>query len=196
MKKVDSLQAAKLLREGEIIIAALDAMLALLCDARIEESVSKMRKLKNRSAEKGFSVLMDSDTRINLYLGEIPSLAWDILDTSDAPLILVLPPSKASGHKGRKLAPSVYAQDGTVAMRMAADRYEEQLVQMANAPLACTALLTEDGSPAGHPEQGAAAVLDEVGYVLSLQPAKTKYPAPVIPVIKLGMSGEVEIIRG
>ncbi|MCA1750262.1 MAG: L-threonylcarbamoyladenylate synthase [Cryomorphaceae bacterium] len=188
MKSVDSKTATQLLRDGEVIIAALDDMLGLICDARNDEAVALLRKLKNRGADKGFSILIDSDARLNKYVSDIPPIAWDIIDTATTPLILILP-------KGKNLSPAALASDGTVAVRMVSNREEQKLVQTANSPLACTALLTDEGVPAARYEDAAPAVLEAVQYVLSLPTAKRTYPPEKIPVIKLGTDGEVEIVR-
>jgi len=188
MKSIDSKTAAQLLRDGEVLIAALDDMLALICDARNEEACAALRKLKNRTAGKGFSILIDSDARLNKYVTDIPPIAWDIIDTADTPLILILP-------KGVNLAASALADDGTVAVRMTANREEQKLVQTSNSPLACTALLTAEGIPAARVEDAATEVLEAVQYVLSLPTAKRTYPPEKIPVIKLGPDGEIEIVR-
>lgn len=188
MKQIDSKTASKLLRDGEVIIAALDDMLGLVCDARNDEAIAMLRKLKNRSLNKGFSILIDSDARLNKYVGDIPPIAWDIIDTATTPLILILP-------KGKNLSPAALAADGTVAVRMVSNREEQKLVQTANSPLACTALLTAEGIPASRYEDAAPEVLEAVQYVLSLPTAKLTYPPEKIPVIKLGTDGEIEIIR-
>lgn len=189
MKAIDSKEASQKLRDGEVLIAALDNMLALICDARNDEAVMLLRKLKSREASKGFSVLMDSDARINRYVPDIPALAWDILDTStDSPLILVLP-------KGLNLSKHVLADDGSVAMRKVCNTDEQKLVQLANAPLACTSLPMAGGGVAGRIEDADPAVLEEVDNILSLPTSKMNYPSAPIPVIRLGLNGEVVIIR-
>lgn len=188
MKQVDTKSATALLRDGEILIAALDDMPALICDARNTDAVSKLRKLKNRSPEKGFSVLIDSDARLNRYATGVPPIAWDIIDTAVESLILVLP-------EGRGLTKEVLAADGTVAVRICQDEEERKLVQTANAPLACTALLNAEGLPASGTDEAPAEVLEEVRYVLSLPTAKRRYPPRKIPVIKLGPAGEVVVVR-
>jgi len=189
VKKVNSKEAAQLLREGEILIAALDHVLALICDARNDEAVLRLRQIKQRPDHKGFSILMDSDARTNRYVKDVPALAWDIFDTStEAPVILILP-------KGHQLSPHALASDGSIALRRVTNPEEQKLVQTANAPLACTALLSSSGHTIDAIEKADPKVLASLEYVLSLPTAKTPKPQAKIPVIKLGMNGEVQIIR-
>jgi L-threonylcarbamoyladenylate synthase len=190
MIAIEQREATQKLRDGAVLIAALDDMLALICDARSDEAVLLMRKLKQRAADKGFSVLMDSDARINRYIPDVPALAWDIFDSSaDSPVILILP-------KAQQLSKHVLAADGSVAVRKITNLDEQKLVQTANSPLACTALLDAQGKPANSIEAADPAVLDALEYVLSLPTAKKHYPPSTIPVIRLEMDGEVKIIRG
>lgn len=188
MKSVDTKTATALLRDGEILIGTLDGYPALICDARNSEAVAKLRRLKKRPREKGFSVLIDSDARLNRYTTDVPPIAWDIIDTATEAIILVLP-------KGKGLSKEVLADDGTVAVRICKDAEERKLVQAANGPLACTALINAEGLPAAGTDEASPEVLDEVGYVLSLTTANRHYPLRKIPVIKLGPAGEVAVLR-
>lgn len=188
MTTLDAREASHKLRDGEVLIAALDNQLALICDARNDAAVSLLRKLKNRPPEKGFSILIDSDARLNRYVEEVPPLAWDIIDTTEGAVILILP-------KGKLMSKAALAQDQTVAVRMVTSQDEQKLVQTANAPLACTALLSAEGRPVARIEDADPAVLSAVDYVLSLPTSKNHYPPATIPVIKLEMDGEVKIIR-
>jgi L-threonylcarbamoyladenylate synthase len=163
-------------------------MYAIIADARNEEAIGKLRKLKSRGPEKGFTILVDSDARLNRYVKNVPALAWDIIDTSVDPLILVLP-------GGVNLAPTALASDGSIAVRMVQTPEEQKLVQTVNGPVACTALLTESGQPAKTIQEANASSLEAVDYLLTLPTEKNPQPSSKIPIIGLGLDSEVRIIR-
>lgn len=188
MKPLLLREAPEKLRDGALLVAPFEESLMLICDARSKEAIATLRELKNRPPEKGFTILVDSDARLNRYVKDVPAIAWDIIDTSEDAVILVLP-------DGQKTAEHALASDGSIAIRMVNTTDEQALVQAANAPIACTALLDENGLPATYLEAGDPLVLAKVDYVLTLPTAKTTYPGRKIPIIGLEMDGSIRIIR-
>jgi L-threonylcarbamoyladenylate synthase len=188
LPQITPAQATAKLQEGALIIAPFDHLYAIIADARNDEALEKLRKLKLRGREKGFTILVDSDARLNRYVRDVPPLAWDIIDTAVDPIILVLP-------GGVNLAPNAIASDGSVAVRMVQTTEEQKLVQTVNGPVACTALLDEGGNPAGSLDAADPASLDAVDYLLTLPTEKNLRPSAKIPIIGLGMDSEVRIIR-
>lgn len=188
MTEITLKEAPQKIKDGEIILAFLEDGISLICDARNAASVDHLRKLKNRKSDKGFTILMDSDARVNKYVDEVPPLAWDIFDTADSPIILVLP-------GGKDMAANALADDGTVAVRMVTSPEERKLVQAANGPVAATALLKSDGSLATTLDEGDQSILDEIDYVLTLPPENKSYSNKKIPIIYLDLSSNVKIIR-
>lgn len=188
MKEIDLKEASQKIKDGALILAFLEDSISLICDARINSSVDLMRKLKKRSSEKGFTILMDSDARVNKYVHDVPPLAWDIFDTSDSPIILILP-------NGQNMAKNALAKDGTIAVRMVNTLSEQKLVQAANGPVAATSLLKEDGTLASSVDDADQSLLEEVEYVLTLPPETKSYSMKKIPIVSLDMDSNVKIIR-
>ncbi len=176
------------LQDGFLILVPFDNMYALIADARNKSLMETLRKLKGRGKEKGFTILVESDARLNKYVREVPALAWDIIDTSEDSIILVLP-------EGNNLAENAMAANGTVAVRMVKSTEERKLVQAANGPIACTALLTESGDLAHAIEDADPKVLEAVDYLLTLPTEKLPVATKKIPIIGLGMDGDVRVIR-
>lgn len=176
------------LHEGSLLIALLDGSYAIIGDARNENTLASLRQIKSRSADKGFTILVDSDARLNRYVKEIPPLAWDILDTSEEPIILVLP-------EGQNLASNALSSDQSVAIRMVKSAEAQKLVQITNGPVACTALLDTLGNPTSDIDAVSPAVLEKVDYLLTLPTVKIPANPKKIPIIALGMAGEIRIIR-
>lgn len=188
MKEITLKEAPKILKSGAIVLSFFHGQIALLCDARIDEAVAALRKAKNRDLKKGFTILIDSDARLNRYVSEVPSLAWDIIDTTDSPIILVLP-------GGRNISKNALAKDGSIAVQMGTTSEEQQLVQATNGPVATTALLTSDGALAQNIDQADPRLLEKVDYVLSLPTAKTDYSGKKTPILALDSNSNIKIIR-
>lgn len=159
-----------------------------MCHARNNEALKTLRKLKKRGAEKGFTILVESDARLNRLVAEVPAIAWDIIDTSDGDLILILP-------EGRNVDKEALASDGSIAIRMVKDPAEQKLVQMVNGPVASTALLDISSTPVDDPQEAEDSLLEEVDYLLNLPTLSKIKGKKQIPIVKLNMDGEVKIIR-
>lgn len=188
MEELSPESAAKKIREDAFILADFDGMLCILCDALNDELLRKLRLLKSRSNEKGFTILVTGDADINKYVGEVPSMAWDLLDASGASLILVLP-------EGRKVSAEALDKTGFIAIRMIGEPQLQKFIRSAKCPIACTILLRTDGTPAQTPEEADPAVLNEPVYLLNLPSSKDFPIGKRPPIIRLGKHGEVKIIR-
>lgn len=176
------------INDGNLILAPTSAGWSLLCHARNSDALKTLRTLKHRGVESGFTILVDSDARLNRLVSEVPSIGWDILDTSDGNLILILP-------EGKNVAKEALAADNSIAIRMVKDPAERKLVQMVNGPVATTALLDESGNPVDDPEEAEKTVLDEVDYLLNLPTLSKLKDKKQFPIVKLDLNGEVKIIR-
>jgi len=176
------------INDGNIILAPTSSGWSLLCHARDSEALRTLRNIKNRGAESGFTILVESDARLNRLVSEVPSIGWDILDTSDGDLILILP-------EGRNVAKEALAADNSIAIRMVKDPAERKLVQMVNGPVASTALLDKYGKPVNEPEEAENSLLEEVDYLLNLPTLSKFKDKKQIPIVKLDLDGEVKIIR-
>ncbi len=188
IQEINQHEASEKLRNGALIIAALAGALHIIGDARQEDVMKRLRKLKSRPAGKGFTILMDSDARINKYVKEVPAIAWDIFDTATDPVILILP-------EGIQIAREALGADGTIAVRMVTTPEERAIVQAVNGPVACTALLSQNGGIAPTLADASADALQEVDYVLTLPTAKKGFSTKKIPIISLQLDGGVTILR-
>lgn len=188
LKEININEAPKIIKSGAIVLSFLQDSISLICDARNDDAVEILREAKNRKSDKGFTILIDSDARLNRYVTDVPALAWDIIDTSDSPIILVLP-------GGKNMSKKALASDKSIAVRMVTQPDEQKLVQATNGPVACTALLRPDGTLAQGIEEADPTLLEKVDYVLSLPTSKSAYSQKKIPIISLDAESNVRIIR-
>ncbi len=124
-------EALKILRSGGIILYPTDTIWGLGCDATNEEAVKKLMALKGRPKGKGFVIIVDLAARIPSYVVDIPDMAWDLIELSDKPLTIVF-------DMGKNLAPSVYGENGSIAIRVTQSRFCQQLLSRFGRPLVST----------------------------------------------------------
>jgi L-threonylcarbamoyladenylate synthase len=179
MQSIELNKIAPILREGHFIFISASNGSYLIADARNDDPVSELRTLKNLPPDKGFRILIDSDARLNRIVPDVPALAWDIIDTADEAMILIL-------KGGKNISKNALAEDGTIAVQMATRKEEVKLVQSANCPLLITEVDIEE-----LPEN-----FSSVDYVINLPaPIFKRTPSRKLPIIFLGSGNEVRVIR-
>jgi|GEM_PF-4481223 len=176
------------LKDGAWILTAIDDVLCVIFDGRNEEAAKRFINLKSEIDELEYSVLIDSDARLNKVVSTVPSIAWDLMDTATKPLILLL-----SG--GQQISKSLLNHAGQLAIRKVIDDTTVQWMRRWPIPLAAMPLIDEDGFPAGLVEEGEPVVLEAVDYILNLPDPNRTYVTKTIPIISLGAENEVKIVR-
>ena len=117
--------AIAVLKEGGTILYPTDTIWGIGCDATNEKAIEKIFTLKNRNANKSMIVLVDDESRLQRYVKDVPSNAFDLIEFSERPLTIIYP-------KGTNLPPTVMAEDGSVAIRIVKDDFCKQLIRKFN----------------------------------------------------------------
>lgn len=189
--------AVKVLRDGGVILYPTDTVWGIGCDACNEKAVEKVFGIKNRSGAKSMIVLASDLDMVARYVREIPSMAIDLVEVNDAPMTIIYPGAQY-------LAPSVVADDGSVGIRIPlsqSDSPEEdggalcrELVRRLRKPLVSTsANVSGQPSPLSFDEIPQE-VLSAVDYVVPKGCGRNS-SGRASQIIRLGLKGEVEIIR-
>ena len=176
-----------ILHAGGIILYPTDTIWGLGCDATNEQSVRRLMDIKGRVNGKGFVILADIPQRIPSYVDEVPDMAWELIGLADKPLTIVF-------DKGKNLAPSVYGQSGSVAIRVTQSKFCQQLIGRLRKPIVSTSA-NFCGTPfpknfdAISPE-----IVSRVDYVVpgNIDTESTGKPSSIIA---LGKGNQVSIIR-
>ena len=74
------------LQKGGIILYPTDTIWGIGCDATDVHAVQKIIRLKLRSPEKSFVVLVSSISMLERYVKDIPAIAYDLIDLTERPL--------------------------------------------------------------------------------------------------------------
>ncbi|MCH2214048.1 MAG: hypothetical protein MK086_02645 [Flavobacteriales bacterium] len=183
MERIKLDQLAAKLRKGDVILANLSTGWSLLFDAWNEIAISKARLQQPLIDFENRHVLFYSDAELNRMVNEIPSIGWDLLDSSNGELILLL-------SSGGGAAASMKEPDGYLAIRKVDAREELALVRLAKTTLAAIPL-KENNFNLESDLEDENGVLKEVDYLLNLPPIPQVTPA----VIRLELNGEVKILK-
>lgn len=180
-------QALEVLKQGGVILYPTDTVWGIGCDATNEEAVRKVFKIKNRTDSKSLVLLANDLDMVARYVREIPSIAIDLVEVNDKPMTIIYP-------QGQLLAPSVLAQDGSVGIRIPMNDFCIELVRKLRRPLVSTsANISGEPTPKCFAEIDGA-VKDAVDYVVPKN-FEAGATGQASQIIKVGLGGEVEIIR-
>lgn len=180
-------EAIKVLKSGGILLYPTDTIWGLTCDATNAEAVGKLAKLKGRAEHQSFIVLVNNDRLLNQCIGDIPSVAWDMIDMAASPLTLVL-------DKGQYVADNVINKDGSLGIRKVKSGPIEKLIYRFGKPLVSTsANFTGDVSPKNfqgiHPQLKSKVDFIYPDSSISQQTTKAS------KIVRIKSNGEVEILR-
>lgn len=181
-------EALEVLKSGGIILYPTDTVWGIGCDATNEEAVCKVFEIKKRADSKSLVLLASDLDMVARFVREIPSIAIDLVEVNDRPMTIIYP-------QGQLLAPSTMAADGSVGIRIPMNDFCVNLVRKLRKPLVSTsANISGEPTPKKFDEIPQE-IKDAVDYILpkSLEQGSTGQASQIL---KVGLRGEIEIIRG
>lgn len=199
MKREEAIAAAlKTLRAGGTILYPTDTVWGLGCDATDPAAVARIYEIKRRSDSKSLVLLAADLDMVAKYVTEIPGIAVDLVEVNDKPMTLIYPGAIAGAPDAPgdrwHLARNAVAEDGTVGIRIPMAEFCRQLAYKLGRPLVSTsANISGEPTPQRFtdiPEEIKAAC----DYVCPPK-TDTESTGTASQIIKIGLGGEVEIIR-
>lgn len=183
----DIKKALKVLKIGGIILYPTDTIWGIGCDATNEKAVDRIYKIKKRDDSKSMLVLMENPALLERYVTEVPEIAWDLVEIATTPLTVIYPNAK-------NLAKNLVAEDGSIGIRFTKEAFTSQLLQRFRRPLVSTsANISGEKSPAFFDEISEE-IKNQVDYIVEYRQNDTT-PAQPSSIIKLGVGGQIDIIR-
>ena len=185
--KEDIRRAVEVMNQGGVILYPTDTIWGLGCDATNPEAVKRIYEIKQRTDAKALISLVDSETKVQFYVKEVPEVAWDVMELSEKPMTVVF-------DGGRNLAPNLLAEDGSVAIRITKETFSKELcMRMKRAVVSTSANISGQPAPRCFSEISEE-IKKAVDYICTSRqdepPTQT-----ASSIIKLGAGGEVTIIR-
>lgn len=180
-------KAIQTLREGGLILYPTDTFWGIGCDATNEEAVANIYALTQRTPEKGMIVLLETDSKLNRYVKQIPDIAWDIVELAEKPTTIVYP-------EGYNVADNVLAPDKSLAARIVKEGFCHQLIKKFGKPIvSASATIANDNAPL-RLEDIDKRILDGVDYIVNL-PSDTKLTPKASTIMRIEMDGTFTLIR-
>ncbi|MBS1321095.1 MAG: threonylcarbamoyl-AMP synthase [Parabacteroides sp.] len=183
----DIKKACEVMQEGGIILYPTDTIWGIGCDATNEDAVQRVYELKRRADNKAMLVLMDSSAKLNMYVNDIPDIAWDLIEVADKPLTIIY-------SNAKNLAKNLLADDGSVGIRITNEEFSHKLCERFRKPLVSTsANVSGELSPANFSEVSGV-IKNGVDYIVSYRQDDMSKAQPS-NIIKLGAGGLIQVIR-
>lgn len=205
-------EAVEILRKGGVILYPTDTVWGIGCDATNEAAVARVFEIKRRSEAKSLVLLASDLDMVAKYVKQIPSIAIDLVEVNDAPMTIIYPGAQY-------LAPNAVAEDGSVGIRiplvpeeeasedeaparkaaapkgeLTAGAFCRELVRRLRRPLVSTsANISGEPTPASFAEISEE-IKEAVDYVVP-KPFGAGASGRSSQIIKLGLDGEVQILR-
>jgi len=187
MLKTEIENALKVLKDGGVILYPTDTVWGLGCDATNEAAVEKINKIKGRTEDKSFIILLDTDAKLQSYVTEIPDVAYDLIEYSENPLTIVF-----SGAKN--LAKNVINKDGSVGIRIVNHDFCKQLIQRFRKPITSTSANLSGQPGPSFFDEITEQIISSVDYVVDLD-QELNTPKKPSTIMKLGAGGQFSFIR-
>jgi L-threonylcarbamoyladenylate synthase len=187
MLKDEVAKALKVVQEGGVILYPTDTIWGIGCDATNIEAIKKLYKLKQRDETKSMIILLDSDNKLESYISEVPSIAYDLIEFAETPLTLIMPGAK-------NISPALISSDGSIGVRIVRHPFCQQIIQQLRKPLVSTsANISGKPSPQyfGQIDQE---IIDGVDYIVDLEQHDTELKKPST-IMRLQPNGRFEFIR-
>lgn len=183
----DIAEAVRVVKNGGLILYPTDTIWGIGCDASNPEAVARVYALKQRMDSKALICLLGSEANLNLYVSNVPEVAYDLIELSTKPLTVIY-------DGARNLAHNLLAEDGSVGIRVTHEEFSQTLCMRCKC-----ALVSTSANISGQPSPNtfndiAPEVMAGVDYVCSSRREEKGGDLPS-SIIKLSASSEIKIIR-
>lgn len=183
----DISEIVALLRDGKVICYPTDTIWGIGCDIFNEQAIARIGQIKGRPADRGYVLLVSDLDMLKRYVPKLHPRIETLLSFHLRPLTVVYEHSTG-------IPASVKAPDGSVAIRVATDRFCQELIAQFNCPLLSTSA-NESGVPFP-PHFGAISseILKSVDYVVKHRQDDKEHGEPSA-VARLDRHLELEFLR-
>ena len=191
-------EALRVLREGGTILYPTDTVWGIGCDATNPAAVARVFEIKRRADSKSLVLLACDLDMVAKYVKEIPSIAVDLVEVNDAPMTIIYPgaiagSADAPGDRWH-LAWNAVAADGTVGIRIPLMDWCRQLVFKLGRPIVSTSA-NISGEPTPQRFSEIPQEIKEAVVFVVPPSVDTQSTGKASQILKVGLGGEIEIIR-
>jgi L-threonylcarbamoyladenylate synthase len=183
----DLANAVNILKKGGLILYPTDTIWGIGCDATNEEAVARIYEIKQRKDEKSLLILLSDSAMIENYVAEVPEIAWKLIEITEKPLTIIYPGA-------RNLARNLIADDGSIGIRIVKDEFCYQMIRKLGKPIVSTSANISGMPWPPNFKKVEKSIVKAVDYVVNYKQSEENRGNPS-GIIKLGLRGEVKVIR-
>ena len=180
-------KAFEVLKNGGVILYPTDTVWGLGCDATNIDAVDKLNTIKGRAAEKSLIILLDTDSKIQSYVSEVPEVAYDLIEYAENPLTVIF-------SNAKNLASNVPNSDGSVGIRIPKHDFCQHLIQRFRKPIISTSANLSGAPTPLFFDEISEEIKEAVDHIVDLE-QESQDPKKPSAIIKLGTGGQFEFIR-
>ncbi|TXC76967.1 L-threonylcarbamoyladenylate synthase [Luteibaculum oceani] len=184
---MDLKEAAKVVKDGGVILYPTETICGLGCDARNQKAIDRIFEIKNRPKSKSVLSLFSSEQMLLRHFKDIPDVAWELMELATTPTTVIL-------DNPVGLAPGAVSEEGTAAVRWVKSGLVHELIEMVNVPLTSSSVNISGEPPALTVKKVPAYIKEQVDYVLYEREGEIGTGIPS-SIIRIRASGELQIIR-
>jgi len=175
------------LKNGGVILCPTDTVWGLSCDATNVTAINKIYKIKNRDSQMPLIILINNLTMLNIYVNNIPEIAYELMDLSNEPLTLIFSESK-------NLPINVISKEKSIAVRLCKDDFCSQLIYKLKKPVVSTSANISGSQTPTCFNQISNEIITKADYVVNYKQNITSKAKPS-SIIKIESNGQFKIIR-
>lgn len=181
-------KAAEAIKAGGTILYPTDTIWGIGCDATNPEAVKKVFAIKKREESKSLVTLVSDLDMLARYVKEIPEAALDLIEVNDSPMTIIYPDAT-------HLASNVIAEDGSVGIRIPMNEFCRQLCFRLRKPIVSTSANISGENPPKGFKDISREIKDAVDYTVHPSMEEKNSTHKASQIIKIGLKGEIQIIR-
>ena len=183
----DIKKSVEVLKNGGVILFPSDTNWAIGCDATSKSAVQRLLGIVQNNQPDNRVILMENPALLDRYVTEVPEIAWDLIEVATTPLTVIYAGAK-------NLAENVVAPDGSVGIRFTREAFTYQLLQRFRRPIVAVPANTGNQKTPEVYDQISEEIKKQADYMVEFRRNET-IPVQTASIIKLGVGGQIEIIR-
>ncbi len=176
----------EILNQGGLILYPTDTVWGIGCDATNEAAIKRIYDLKKRTDSKSMLCLVANDAMLEKYVEKVPEVAYDLIDLQTKPITIIY-------DQPRGVAKNLIAEDNSLGIRVASDKFCQYLIQRFKKPIVSTSANISGLPTPRNFKEISHEIIKGVDYVVNLERDKEK--STPSSIIKLGNDGTVKVIR-
>lgn len=181
-------ETANIIKKGGVVLYPTDTIWGIGCDATNEEAVRRIYEIKKREDGKALLLLIDHDAKLPGIVGNVPSMAYQLIDMAIRPLTIIYPSAK-------NIASNLLPKEGTIGIRITKEPFSNALCKAIKVPLVSTsANISGEASPTSFKDISPE-IKEAVDYIVPIR-QEEKNRCQASEIISIGKNNEIKVIRG